>query len=78
MDIIQAASIGLHQPAESIALLVAFLKTSMPRAQIMRWLALFSAVGKLVSRRSRREEKRREKGRVEEDIKKEKRMGRGR
>ena len=41
----QAASIGLHQPAESIALLVAFLKTSMPRSQIMKWLALFSAVG---------------------------------
>jgi hypothetical protein len=39
--------IGLHQPAESIALLVAFLKTSMPRKEIMGWLALFSCVGPL-------------------------------
>lgn len=45
--VMMAASIGLHQPAESIALLVAFLKTSMPRPQVMRWLALFSMVGPL-------------------------------
>ena len=34
--VMMAASIGLHQPAESIALLVAFLKTSMPRPQVRR------------------------------------------
>eukprot|EP00596_Hydrurales_sp_CCMP1899_P009528 CAMPEP_0119051578 /NCGR_PEP_ID=MMETSP1177-20130426/73148_1 /TAXON_ID=2985 /ORGANISM="Ochromonas sp, Strain CCMP1899" /LENGTH=150 /DNA_ID=CAMNT_0007030829 /DNA_START=914 /DNA_END=1366 /DNA_ORIENTATION=+ len=45
--ILMATSIGLHQPAESIALLVAFLKTSMPRKDIMKWLALFSCVGPL-------------------------------
>lgn len=40
-----AASIGLHQPAESIALLIAFLKTSMPVSSIVQWLTLFSFVG---------------------------------
>lgn len=40
-----AASIGLHQPAESIALLIAFLKTNMPISSIVRWLTLFSFVG---------------------------------
>lgn len=43
--IMMAASIGLHQPAESIALLVAFLKTSMPPTAIIRWLAMFSMIG---------------------------------
>jgi zinc transporter ZupT len=38
--ILMATSIGLHQPAESIALLVAFLKTSMPRKDIMKWYVL--------------------------------------
>ena len=45
MIFLQAASIGLHQPAESIALLVAFLKTSMPKKSIMKWLMLLSAIG---------------------------------
>ena len=45
--LMMAASIGLHQPAESIALLVAFLKTSLTVPQIMKWLALFSCVGPL-------------------------------
>ena len=40
-----AASIGLHQPAESIALLIAFLKTDMPVSSIVKWLTLFSFVG---------------------------------
>lgn len=42
-----AASVCLHQPAESIALLVAFLKTSLSRNAVIRWLTLFSAVGPL-------------------------------
>lgn len=44
---LMAASIGLHQPAESLALLVAFLKTNMPTASIMKWLGIFSLVGPL-------------------------------
>jgi zinc transporter 1/2/3 len=42
---LMAISIALHQPAESMALLVAFLKTSMPKQAIIRWLGLFSGVG---------------------------------
>lgn len=38
-------SIALHQPAESIALLVAFLKSGMPKSQILRYLSVFSAMG---------------------------------
>lgn len=38
-------SIALHQPAESIALLVAFLKSGMPKGQIIRFLSVFSAMG---------------------------------
>jgi len=38
-------SIALHQPAESIALLVAFLKSGMPKAQIMTFLSIFSLMG---------------------------------
>lgn len=38
-------SIALHQPAESIALLVAFLKSGMPKGQIIRYLSVFSAMG---------------------------------
>jgi zinc transporter 1/2/3 len=38
-------SIALHQPAESIALLVAFLKSGMPKGQIVTFLSIFSAMG---------------------------------
>jgi len=38
-------SIALHQPAESIALLVAFLKSGMPKRQIITFLSVFSAMG---------------------------------
>jgi zinc transporter 1/2/3 len=38
-------SIALHQPAESIALLVAFLKSGMPQEQIIRHLSVFSCMG---------------------------------
>eukprot|EP00592_Proboscia_alata_P008546 CAMPEP_0194363644 /NCGR_PEP_ID=MMETSP0174-20130528/11484_1 /TAXON_ID=216777 /ORGANISM="Proboscia alata, Strain PI-D3" /LENGTH=427 /DNA_ID=CAMNT_0039137195 /DNA_START=369 /DNA_END=1653 /DNA_ORIENTATION=- len=38
-------SISLHQPAESIALLVAFLKSGMPRKQILRFLSVFACMG---------------------------------
>jgi len=38
-------SISLHQPAESIALLVAFLKSGMPKADIIRFLSVFSCMG---------------------------------
>lgn len=42
-----ATSVALHQPAESLALLVAFLKSGMPTSAIVRWLGLFSVVGPL-------------------------------
>lgn len=38
-------SISLHQPAESIALLVAFLKSGMPRRQIFWFLSVFACMG---------------------------------
>mmetsp|Transcript_17453 Transcript_17453/g.37712 ORF Transcript_17453/g.37712 Transcript_17453/m.37712 type:complete len:496 (+) Transcript_17453:1-1488(+) len=38
-------SIALHQPAESIALLVAFLKSGMPKPDIVRFLSIFSCMG---------------------------------
>lgn len=38
-------SIALHQPAESIALLVAFLKSGMPKPEIARFLSIFSCMG---------------------------------
>eukprot|EP00584_Thalassiosira_punctigera_P017478 CAMPEP_0172551258 /NCGR_PEP_ID=MMETSP1067-20121228/37206_1 /TAXON_ID=265564 ORGANISM="Thalassiosira punctigera, Strain Tpunct2005C2" /NCGR_SAMPLE_ID=MMETSP1067 /ASSEMBLY_ACC=CAM_ASM_000444 /LENGTH=484 /DNA_ID=CAMNT_0013339021 /DNA_START=54 /DNA_END=1508 /DNA_ORIENTATION=+ len=38
-------SIALHQPAESIALLVAFLKSGMPKDQIVKFLSIFSCMG---------------------------------
>ena len=37
--------IFVSQPAESIALLVAFLKSGMPKGQIIRFLSVFSAMG---------------------------------
>ena len=40
-----ALSIALHQPAESVALLVAFLKSGLPEADTFRYLSIFSAVG---------------------------------
>ncbi|GMH78471.1 hypothetical protein TL16_g07813, partial [Triparma laevis f. inornata] len=38
-------SIALHQPAESIALLVAFLKSGMPKPEIVKFLSAFSVMG---------------------------------
>ena len=38
-------SIALHQPAESIALLVAFLKSGMPKPDIVKFLSIFSCMG---------------------------------
>lgn len=38
-------SISLHQPAESIALLVAFLKSGMSHADIIKYLSAFSCMG---------------------------------
>mmetsp|Transcript_3020 Transcript_3020/g.6735 ORF Transcript_3020/g.6735 Transcript_3020/m.6735 type:complete len:513 (+) Transcript_3020:80-1618(+) len=38
-------SIALHQPAESIALLVAFLKSGMPKPEIVKFLSIFSCMG---------------------------------
>ncbi|CAJ1936225.1 unnamed protein product [Cylindrotheca closterium] len=38
-------SIALHQPAESIALLVAFLKSGLSKGEIIRFLSIFSAMG---------------------------------
>lgn len=39
--LIMATSVALHQPAESLALLVTFLKTSMERKSIRRFVELF-------------------------------------
>jgi len=38
-------SIALHQPAESIALLIAFLKSGLPKRQIIQFLSVFSSLG---------------------------------
>lgn len=38
-------SIALHQPAESIALLVAFLKSGLAQKQIVTYLSIFSCMG---------------------------------
>eukprot|EP00591_Stephanopyxis_turris_P010460 CAMPEP_0195529408 /NCGR_PEP_ID=MMETSP0794_2-20130614/31923_1 /TAXON_ID=515487 /ORGANISM="Stephanopyxis turris, Strain CCMP 815" /LENGTH=343 /DNA_ID=CAMNT_0040660709 /DNA_START=458 /DNA_END=1489 /DNA_ORIENTATION=+ len=38
-------SIGMHQPAESIALLVAFLKSGLSQEKIILYLSIFSAMG---------------------------------
>jgi zinc transporter ZupT len=40
-----ASSIGLHQPAESMALLVSLLKSSLSKASILLALVAFSLVG---------------------------------
>jgi len=40
-------SISLHQPAESLALLVAFVKSGLSKSQIIRYLGIFSAMGPL-------------------------------
>lgn len=42
-----AASIALHQPAESIALLLACLKTSLSMSSIIKLLSVYSIVGPL-------------------------------
>jgi len=43
--VMMAASIGLHQPAETLALLVSFLKTGMSQADIIIYMSIFSVVG---------------------------------
>ena len=40
-----AASISLHQPAESIALLVACLRANIPTNIVIKWLSMYSLVG---------------------------------
>jgi solute carrier family 39 (zinc transporter), member 1/2/3 len=44
-SVLMATSIGLHQPAESIALLVALAKSSLSQSSIIKLLSLFSLVG---------------------------------
>lgn len=43
--LVLSACIALHQPAESLALVVAFLKANMPRHLVLAWLIGFSIVG---------------------------------
>lgn len=45
--VLLAASIGLHQPAESFALIVTFLRTNMSRKNILRWLGFYSLMAPL-------------------------------
>jgi zinc transporter ZupT len=40
-----AASIALHQPAESLSLLVSLAKTALPPARILQYLLVYSLVG---------------------------------
>ncbi|CAM9507855.1 unnamed protein product [Ectocarpus sp. 6 AP-2014] len=40
-----AMSIGLHQPAESLALLVSFLKSGLSERQVIKYLSIFSCLG---------------------------------
>ncbi|CAM9546984.1 unnamed protein product [Scytosiphon promiscuus] len=40
-----AMSIGLHQPAESLALLVSFLKSGLTERQVVKYLSIFSCIG---------------------------------
>ena len=47
--LMMASSIGLHQPAESMALLVSLLKSSLKKSTILIILGLFSLVGPLGS-----------------------------
>lgn len=42
--IVLAACIVLHQPAESVALLVAFLKSGMPTRSVVLWLLTYSGM----------------------------------
>lgn len=42
-----SASIALHQPAESLSLLIAFLRTSLPTSDVIKWLSFYSFVGPL-------------------------------
>lgn len=44
---LMSACIALHQPAESLALVVAFLKTDMKKRNIVAWLSGFSLVALL-------------------------------
>lgn len=44
-SVLMATSIGLHQPAESIALLVALVKSSLSPTSIIKLLSVFSLVG---------------------------------
>lgn len=45
--VMMAASVGLHQPAETLALLVALLKSGMTRQEVVWYMSLFSVVGPL-------------------------------
>merc|ERR1712147_575914 len=40
-----SASIALHQPAESLALVVALLRSGMPSRRLLRLLLTFTAMG---------------------------------
>lgn len=44
-SLLLASSIGLHQPAESLALLVSLLKSSLNKSSIIMALLLFSLIG---------------------------------
>ena len=45
--VVMALSIASHQPAESLSLLLAFLRTGLSERTISAWLILFSLVGPL-------------------------------
>lgn len=42
-----AASIALHQPAESIALLVAFMKSNISKQNTIKWMSFYTLMGPL-------------------------------
>lgn len=48
-SLLLASSIGLHQPAESLALLVSLLKSSLSKSSIIMALLSFSMIGPLGS-----------------------------
>jgi zinc transporter ZupT len=48
-SLLLASSIGLHQPAESMALLVSLLKSSLSKPSIIAALVVFSLIGPLGS-----------------------------